>query len=110
MATYASLAETEKDIIDTHARVVRGFASELAKLAQKGVTIDDNWDSQVSAIIATLDPGEVLPDTGGLAGAADITHEELTSIMGSINTLLATYNTNAARQLYVKLAGPNNVV
>lgn len=110
MATYASLTQTEKDIIDTFARVVRGFSGELAKLAQRGVVLEDDWDAQVSALIATLDPGEVLPDTGGLAGAADITHEELTSIVTSIGSFLLTYNTPAARQLYVKLAGPQNVI
>jgi hypothetical protein len=110
MALYADLTPTEKDIIDAHNNNIRAWAGQLARLAQSGQALDDNWNAQVSAIITTLDAGSEVPDAGGLAGAADISKEEFQSIMTSLGNLLATYNTDAARQLYVKLAGPGNVV
>ena len=110
MATYAELSETDANVLDSHNNNLRGFVSELARLMQKAVVIDDNWDAQVSAIVTTLDAAAVIPDNGGLACAADMTKEEMQSIMTSVANLLSTYNTNAARQLYVKLAGPNNVL
>ena len=110
MPVYDRLSATDKDVVNAHNNTLRSWAGDLAKLMQRGLVLEDNWDAQVSAIIASLDAASTVPDSGGLSGAADITKEEFQSIMSSLSAILASYNTAGARELYVKLAGPANVV
>lgn len=111
MATYASLTPEQKDIVAGLTVQLRAFAGEFAKTNVKAQVLVDDWNSQVQAIVSSLDAGEVIPNLSGLAGAASVTKEELTSLVAtSLVNLLGTYNTAAARQLYVKLAGPSNVI
>ncbi len=111
MATYDSLTPEQKDILGALTTQLRAFAGEFAKTNTKAEVLVDDWNAQVSAIVASLDAGEVIPNVSGLAGAASVTKEEVTNLMGtSLVNLLATYNTSGARELYVKLAGPGNVI
>ena len=111
MATYDSLTQEQKNILGALTTQTRAFAGKLARDNTVAEVLVDDWNAQVSAIVATLDAGEIIPNLSGLNGAAAITKEELTTLLGtSITNLLATYNTTAARELYVKLAGPGNVI
>lgn len=111
MATYNSLTVEQKNILGALTTQTRAFAGSLARDNTVAEVLLDDWNAQVAAIVASLDAGEIIPNLSGLAGAASITKEELTNLLAvSITNLLATYNTAAARELYVKLAGPQNVI
>jgi hypothetical protein len=111
MATYNSLTQEQKNILGALATQTRAFAGVLARANTIAEVLVDDWNAQVSAIVSSLDPGEVIPNTSGLAGAASVTKEEIVNLFDtSLTNLLATYNTATARQLYVKLAGPSNVI
>lgn len=111
MATYDSLTPEQKDILGALTTQLRAFVGGFAKTNTRAEVLVDDWNAQVSAIVASLDAGEIIPNVSGLAGAASVTKEEVTSIMAtSLANLLATYNTATARELYVKLAGPGNVI
>ena len=111
MATYNSLTQRQKEILGALTAQVRAFAGEFARTNIKAEVLVDDWNAQVSAIVSTLNAGETIPNISGLRGAADTTKEELTNLLStSLPNLLSTYNTTAARELYVKLAGPDNVI
>jgi len=111
MATYDSLTAEQKDILGALTTQTRAFAGEFARINSRAEVLVDDWNGQVAAIVATLDAGEIIPNLSGLRGAANVTKEEVTTLLGtSLVNLLATYNTAGARQLYVKLAGPGNVI
>jgi len=111
VATYASLTAEQKDILGELTTQLRAFAGEFAKMNTKAAVLVDDWNAQVSVIVASLDTGEVIPNVSGLAGAASVTKEEVTALAATqLANLLAAYNTDSARELYVKLAGPANVI
>ena len=111
MATYASLTAEQKGILGALTTQIRAFAGEFAKTNTKAEVLVDDWNAQVSVIVASLDAGEIIPNLSGLAGAASITKEELTVLVATqLSNLLASYNTDSARELYVKLAGPANII
>jgi NADP-dependent 3-hydroxy acid dehydrogenase YdfG len=111
MATYVSLTQEQKDQLHALLTQARAFAGTLARDMQDAQVLDDSWDATISAIVTTLDPGEIIPNESGLAGASPITKEEFEQMMNTnIPNLLATYNTAGARQLYAKYAGPGNII
>lgn len=66
--------------------------------------------SGVEALVATLSPGDPIPDSTGLAGAQSITAADVQSFMVAADGLLATYNTLELRTEYAKIAGVSNTV
>jgi len=106
MATYASLTDAEKTLVQAWNRDFRGWVNSLATLLIQGRVVDDHYDAVAGPIIATLDPGEVIPNTGGLAGAADMDTAETATLVGGINSFRTTYDTTAVRALMAKAAGP----
>ena len=111
MPSYNSLSPEEKEILDTWSTEARAFAGGFAQLlVTMGVLVDD-WNGQVSAIVTTLNPNERVPNKSGLRGAARVTKEEFTSLYDTLLPgLLTTHDTDAERELRVRMAGPSNVL
>ncbi len=111
MATYASLTAGQKATVahalDTMARPALG---EYARLLNHFAAFKSEYDAGAAAIIATVDVGEVIPNSSGLAGANDMTQAQWTTFVTAINTLLTTYNTTAMRQSYALAAGGPNLI
>ena len=107
MATYASLTQAEKNTIAQAERWMRGAISSLVAYAD---TADFNmkeqyWLGEVKPIVDTLDPGEVIPNTSGLAGAGDITEAQMPAAMTWLFGIQSDIDSNLA--LVVKLIGIN---
>lgn len=83
MATYDSLTQEEKDsiaIIDEYARGTMVSALQLHRIAETELH-EQLWIDVVQPILLTLDPGEVVPQSTGHAGASSLTPLELNSIV-----------------------------
>ena len=105
MATYDSLTDEQKDILQYYMNHVRDWCGTQGRINHIAEAINDDYNAQASAIISSLDANEVIPDTSQLDGTVAITKEELISITAHIQGVLTNYNTTAVRQLWTKAAG-----
>ena len=108
MATYDGLTQEEKDLIGESGRWMRGSVSSLVAYADDS---DFNMKEQyyidnVLPILNTLDPGEVVPNSSGLAGSQDITEAQMKAAMTWIFGIQDDIDTNLS--LVVKLIGINS--
>jgi len=109
MATYDSLTQPEKDLIAVWERNFRGWINGIiSKGIVQGRALDAAYDASdgPGTILATLDAGEVIPNSSGIAGAQDLDTAELATLVAGFNAFLTTYDTLAVRQNAAKAAGP----
>ena len=59
---------------------------------------------------ASLADGDLIEDGSGLAGVSALSKAEVASIAGAFQAILTTYQTEALRQLYVRMAGMVNTI
>lgn len=109
MATYNSLTQEEKDILAAWERNLRGFANGiLATGIIQARTLDAARSATGGAqdILDTLDPGEVIPNSSGIAGAQNLDTAEMATLITGLTNFLSTYDTLGTRQNLAKAAGP----
>jgi hypothetical protein len=58
-------------------------------------------------IVTSLDAGQEVPNTSGLAGAHTLSKAEWASLLGVIDDILLNYDTAAIRQILSKSSGVN---
>lgn len=105
MGLYNNLNPTDKAIVDNTANLVRGAAAEMARIWNRIEAIAA--DSNAVSLVTGLDAGEIVPNTSGLAGADDLTKEELVSLFNLLNSIRTTNDTTVNRQAMSKAAGIN---
>ena len=107
MATYESLTTEEKQKIAQAERWLRGAMSSLVAYADDADfnLKEQYWLSEVKPIVDTLDPGEIIPNTSGLAGAVDITEAQMPAALNWLFGIQADIDTNIA--LVTQLIGIN---
>lgn len=117
MATYASLTDEQKNILQNMTNLLRSWAGETGRTNNHGEAINDDYNAQTSVILTSLDAGEVIPNTSGLAGAASLTKEEVTTLVSHVQNMQADmsthtsgFNTAALRQAWTKAAGAANMI
>ena len=110
MATYDSLTTEQKNILQSFTNFVRAWCGEQARTNNHGGAANVDYNAQASAIIASLDAEEIIPNTSGLAGAASIAKEDLISTVSHIQGIETNYNTSGHRQLWDKMAGTSNLI
>jgi len=109
MATYVSLTAEQKGIVEAHERNFRGWFNELARLIVSARALDASYNAGggSGSILATLDPGEDVPNTGGIAGAQVLDFDtDFTTLVNGQSSFLTTYDTVGIRQAIAKAAGP----
>jgi hypothetical protein len=74
---YVDLTDQEKSDLHTGEIFIRGM---LSTLVQSYDTELDWWDAVVQPILDQLAPGDVVPNSSGLAGAQDLTRAQLEAI------------------------------
>ncbi|MFA4973459.1 MAG: hypothetical protein WC683_12645 [bacterium] len=102
---FTDLTSEQQSILSEYVRQQRAMAGELARLLNHMAALDQMYDGQVIAAWALLASGEVIADGSGLAGVSQLTKGEVASIAAAVQVILDTYNTEALRRLYVKMAG-----
>ena len=90
MATYGSLTAGQKTLIQNMLVVVRPGQAQILNLGRQFQPAISLWNSDVQALVASLDAGENIPNTTDLAGATDVTKENLANnLMAYINAVSA---------------------
>ena len=109
MATYDSLTQEEKEIVEAFERNFRGWVNDLARLLVAARALDAAYDANGGAgsIVSTLDNGEEIPNTSGIAGAQTLVQNtDFSALIAGLNSFLTTYDTAATRQRIAQAAGP----
>ncbi len=57
-------------------------------------------------ILDSLNAGEVVPNSGGIKGAQNLTKEEWLVLRNAMNAFLTSYDTDVVREHAAKAAGP----
>lgn len=109
MAAFNTLtAEKQAEVLG----FMPGFRAEVGQMAHLLdvlSNLNDAYLNTIGPILNGVDAGVPLPlDASGLAGIAELTPFQVGSIMGDIQTLLAT-NTDPKRQVWSGACGPTNM-
>ncbi len=105
MGTYNDLDPTDQAIVDNTVNLIRGAAGERARAWNRQAAIAD--DENAMNLIISIDPGEIIPNTSGLAGSDDITRSELVSVWNMLELDRTANDTPENRAEMSKLAGIN---
>ena len=109
MVTYDSLTDDQKQILSAWEANTRAWISSIiGKGVSQGRVLDAAHDASDGAgdILALLDPGEVIPNSSGLAGAQDLDTAEWATLIIGLKAFLTDYDTAAVRQNVAKAGGP----
>ena len=105
MATYASLSQTDKDALAAHLLVLcRAFPGNY-KRSKDCEVINSDWNGGISAIVASLDAGEEIPNPTDYSGASAITKENLANNLESYISALADLGTSGHRGNMIPACG-----
>ena len=108
MATYAELSAEDRAIVDNTVNMIRASAGEMARAWNRLKAIAD--DSNATALVTSIDAGETIPNTSGLAGADDMTRSELVAVWTVLNGIRTTNDTAPNRAAFSKAAGVNAMI
>ncbi len=109
MGTYNNLSQGDKDILGAWERNVRGWANDVARVANSARALKASMDVPGGAgdILDGLSNGQVVPNSGGIAGAQDMSKEDWATMRANfLNTFLTNHDTTATRILTAKASGP----
>lgn len=108
MATYAELSAADQAIVQNTVNLIRAAAGERARAwnRQKAVADDDN----AIALVTSIDAGETIPNTSGLAGADDMTRAELVAIWNTLEADRTANDDATNRAAFSKAAGINAII
>ena len=110
MVTFDELSPEDKAILSAFVRNFRGWVnSHISRsiIEARALQAAASVTGGASAILATLDAGQVVADGAGIAGAHKLTKEEVEAfIAAGLDDFLLTYDTLAVRRLAAKIAGP----
>ena len=108
MATYASLTDEQKQILAAFERNARGWINSYASLLAQARALIAAADASGGPrdIVTSLDNGEVVPNSSGIAGAHDLTKQELAAVVGFFDEIILNSDNDADRQLFAKASGP----
>ncbi len=110
MGLYVDLSKGDKGILEAWDRNMRGWINQIiSRGIVEARALQASLDASGGAgdILDGLDAGQIVPNTGGLAGAHDLTKEQwMTLRTTGLNGFLTTYDTTVVRELAAKAAGP----
>lgn len=109
MALYADITPEQRAIIEAWERNTRGALNTLARLINEFRQLRAAADASGGPreIVTSLDVGQEVPNTSGLAGAHNLSKAEWASLLGVIDDVLLNYDTAAIRQILSKSSGVN---
>jgi len=110
MGLYVDLSQSDKDILAAWERNTRGWINGIiSRGIVQARALKASLDASGGAgdILDSLDAGEVVPNSGGISGAQDLTKEEWATLRTvGLGGYLTTYDTVAVRKVAAKAAGP----
>lgn len=105
-----ALTPEQQAIVAEYTRQQRAVVGEFARLLNHMAALDAMYDGQVTAAWTSLQDTDVIADGSGLAGVSALSKAEIASIATAMQAILTTYNGEALRQLYVRMAGAVNTI
>ena len=108
MATYASLSDEDKAVVQSTVQLIRSVSGSVGRVFNTLTAIAN--DSNAIALITSIDAADTIPNESGLAGADDVTRSELVSIWTDLTTMQGTHDTAANRAAWSKAAGVPNLL
>lgn len=108
MATYNSLSDSDKAVVQNTVNLIRSASGERARAWNRQKAIAD--DSNAVALLTSLDAGETIPNTSGLAGADDMTRAEFVSLWNILESDRTTNDNATNRAKIAKACGINNTL
>jgi len=109
MGTYANLSQSDKNILNAWDRDFRGWINNnISRGIIQARALKAALDASNGAgdILDGLNAGQVVPNTGGIAGVQNLTKEEMATGIAAMNTFLTNYDTVVVRAFAAKAAGP----
>ena len=110
MAGFFYLTPEQQGIVAEYTRQQRALVGAFARLLNQFEGLDNMYDGQVTEAWASLGDADIIVDGSGLAGTSQLTKSEITSIADAVQVILATYQTEPLRRLYVRMAGMVNTL
>jgi len=110
MTTYSNLSQDDKNILGAWERNLRVWINNnISRGIIEARALKASLDASGGAgdILDSLDAGEIVPNSGGIAGAQSLTKEEWATLRtAALNSFLTNYDTITVRALAAKAAGP----
>lgn len=105
MATYNSLSDSDKAVVQNTVNLIRAGSGEIAKVFNHLKAIDD--DPNAIALVTSVDASDTIPNTSGLAGADDLTRAEIVALYTILDGVRITTDDATFRAQASKAAGIN---
>lgn len=105
MALYSELSAADKAVVQNTANFIRASIGEKAKGWNRVKAIAD--DTNAVGLVMSIDAGDTIPNTSGLAGADDLTRTELVALYTLLNNDRVANDTAPNRAAMSKGAGIN---
>ena len=105
MATYASLSTEDQAIVQNTVNLIRAGSGEMARVFNHLKAVAD--DTNAVNLVLSIDAGDTIPNTSGLAGADDMTRTEMVTLYNLLDAIRATEDTAGFRAQASKAAGIN---
>jgi hypothetical protein len=97
-------------LVSAYVVMQRAIASQMMKLMNQMNALNGAWTGEIAGIVNAGTMGQTIVDNTGLAGAAPLTDNDVTTITSYMQNVLATYYDSAHQQELVKACGPGNAV
>lgn len=107
---FNDLTPEQQGTVAEYVRQQRALVGEFARWLNRIEAADNMYDGQVVAAWASLGASDLIADGSGLAGVSTLTKNEVTNIAVAFQAMLTSYQTEALRQLYVRMAGMTNTL
>lgn len=114
---YNDLTQEQKDALAAYERLLREWTMRQAQNNNRADAVNTQYNANVSAILASLDAGEIIPNSSGLDGAVSLTKEDLITVTSHVQNMLTNmsthtsgFNTAFLRQVWVKFGGAVNML
>jgi hypothetical protein len=107
--TWSQLTPAQQAQVLAFMPLFRAAVVQLVAAADGGAKLDSIWTNGISAVVESLAPGTVIPDSTGLAGASPLMMDVVVGQMAAIEQLLTGANTAQARAAYLEIVGPANM-
>ena len=105
MALYSELSASDKAVVQNVVNMIRSTIGEKARGWNHVKAIAD--DTNAVNLVLSIDAGDTIPNTSGLAGADDLTRTEVVTLYNLINADRTTNDTAQNRAAMSKAAGIN---
>lgn len=105
MATYDSLSDSDKAVVQNTVNLIRAAAGEVAKSWNHLKAIAD--DTNAVALVLSIDATDTIPNTSGLAGADDLTRQEVQNLYTDMDGIRSANDDASFRAAASKAAGVN---